>query len=77
MVLTLGCGKYRFYDQDMGTLPNGLPRLLDMGWAGATGGVSGVPFGRRGWEWTGAAQPLVVVRASVVCGDAGRGVLGS
>lgn len=31
MVLTLGCGKYRFYDQDLGTLPNGLPRLLDMG----------------------------------------------
>jgi hypothetical protein len=31
MVLTLGCGKYRFYDQDFGTLPNGLPRLLDMG----------------------------------------------
>ncbi|GBF99305.1 hydroxylamine reductase [Raphidocelis subcapitata] len=31
IVLTLGCGKYRFYDQDLGTLPNGLPRLLDMG----------------------------------------------
>jgi hydroxylamine reductase len=31
MVLTLGCGKYRFYDQELGTLPNGLPRLLDMG----------------------------------------------
>jgi hydroxylamine reductase len=31
MVLTLGCGKYRFYDQDLGTLPSGLPRLLDMG----------------------------------------------
>jgi len=31
MVLTLGCGKYRFYDQDLGTLPNGLPRMLDMG----------------------------------------------
>lgn len=31
MVLTLGCGKYRFYDQDLGTLANGLPRLLDMG----------------------------------------------
>jgi hydroxylamine reductase (hybrid-cluster protein) len=29
MVLTLGCGKYRVYDQ--GTLANGLPRLLDMG----------------------------------------------
>ncbi|KAF8063050.1 hcp [Scenedesmus sp. PABB004] len=31
MVLTLGCGKYRFYDQDLGTLPSGLPRMLDMG----------------------------------------------
>jgi hydroxylamine reductase len=31
MVLTLGCGKYRFYDHDFGTLANGLPRLLDMG----------------------------------------------
>ncbi|KAF6257770.1 Prismane-like protein [Scenedesmus sp. NREL 46B-D3] len=31
MVLTLGCGKYRFYDQELGTLANGLPRLLDMG----------------------------------------------
>lgn len=31
MVLTLGCGKYRFYDQELGSLPNGLPRLLDMG----------------------------------------------
>eukprot|EP00879_Flechtneria_rotunda_P027252 GHRR01029177.1.p1 GENE.GHRR01029177.1~~GHRR01029177.1.p1 ORF type:complete len:106 (-),score=17.23 GHRR01029177.1:240-557(-) len=31
MVLTLNCGKYRFYDQDLGQLPNGLPRLLDMG----------------------------------------------
>jgi hypothetical protein len=30
-VLTLGCGKYRFYDQELGNLPNGLPRLLDMG----------------------------------------------
>ena len=27
-----GCAKYRFYDQDLGTLPNSpLPRLLDMG----------------------------------------------
>jgi hypothetical protein len=31
MVLTLSCGKYRFYDQESGTLANGLPRLLDMG----------------------------------------------
>lgn len=31
MVLTLGCAKYRFYDQELGTLANGLPRLLDMG----------------------------------------------
>lgn len=29
-VLTLGCGKYRFYDHDLGTV-GGLPRLLDMG----------------------------------------------
>jgi hypothetical protein len=32
MVLTLGCGKFRIFDQDFGMLPGtGLPRLLDMG----------------------------------------------
>ena len=31
VVLTLGCGKYRFIDAELGTLPNGLPRLMDMG----------------------------------------------
>ncbi len=32
MVLTLGCGKYRIFDQDFGMLPGTpLPRLLDMG----------------------------------------------
>ena len=31
MILTLGCGKFRFIDHDFGSLPNGLPRLLDMG----------------------------------------------
>ncbi len=32
MVLTLGCGKFRIFDQDFGTLPGtDLPRLLDMG----------------------------------------------
>lgn len=32
MVLTLGCGKFRFYDHEFGTLPGTpLPRLLDMG----------------------------------------------
>lgn len=32
MVLTLGCGKFRFYDHDFGMLGDtGLPRLLDMG----------------------------------------------
>jgi len=30
VVLTLGCGKYRFYDQKMGDI-QGIPRLLDMG----------------------------------------------
>jgi len=30
VVLTLACGKYRFYDKDLGTI-DGLPRLLDMG----------------------------------------------
>lgn len=30
MVLTLGCGKYRFYDQKLGDI-QGIPRLLDMG----------------------------------------------
>jgi len=32
MLLTLGCGKFRVFDQDFGTLPGTqLPRLLDMG----------------------------------------------
>ncbi|GAB4824201.1 hypothetical protein N2152v2_011247 [Parachlorella kessleri] len=32
MLLTLGCGKFRFYDHDFGMLPGtGLPRMLDMG----------------------------------------------
>jgi hydroxylamine reductase len=30
IILTLACGKYRFYDQDLGTI-EGIPRLLDMG----------------------------------------------
>lgn len=30
LVLTLGCGKYRFNDLDLGTI-GGIPRLLDMG----------------------------------------------
>jgi hydroxylamine reductase len=30
MVLTLACGKYRFYDMDLGEI-EGLPRLLDVG----------------------------------------------
>jgi hydroxylamine reductase len=30
VILTLACGKYRFYDKDLGTI-DGLPRLLDMG----------------------------------------------
>ena len=30
VILTLACGKYRFYDQDLGTI-EGIPRLLDMG----------------------------------------------
>lgn len=30
MILTLGCGKYRFYSHDFGTVA-GLPRLLDLG----------------------------------------------
>ncbi len=30
VILTLACGKYRFYDQDLGAI-DGLPRLLDMG----------------------------------------------
>ena len=30
VILTLACGKYRFYDQDLGKI-DGLPRLLDMG----------------------------------------------
>ncbi|MEN6438070.1 MAG: hydroxylamine reductase [Syntrophobacter sp.] len=30
VVLTLACGKYRFFDKDLGTI-DGLPRLLDVG----------------------------------------------
>ena len=30
VVLTLACGKYRFYDKDLGTI-GGIPRLLDVG----------------------------------------------
>lgn len=30
VVLTLACGKYRFYDKDLGTI-DGIPRLLDVG----------------------------------------------
>lgn len=30
VVLTLGCGKFRFFDQDLGDI-NGLPRLMDVG----------------------------------------------
>jgi hydroxylamine reductase len=30
VILTLGCGKYRFRDKDYGDI-NGIPRLLDMG----------------------------------------------
>ena len=30
LVLTLACGKYRFFDKDLGTI-GGLPRLLDIG----------------------------------------------
>ena len=30
VILTLACGKYRFYDKDLGTI-EGIPRLLDMG----------------------------------------------
>jgi hydroxylamine reductase len=31
MALTVGCGKFRINGLDMGSLPNGIPRLLDMG----------------------------------------------
>lgn len=31
IALTLGCGKFRINGNDMGTLPNGIPRLLDVG----------------------------------------------
>ena len=30
IILTLACGKFRFFDQDLGTI-NGIPRLLDVG----------------------------------------------
>src|SRR5512136_663761 len=30
VVLTLACGKYRFIDQDLGSI-EGIPRLIDMG----------------------------------------------
>lgn len=31
IALTLGCGKFRINGHNMGTLPNGIPRLLDFG----------------------------------------------
>lgn len=31
IALTLGCGKFRINGHDFGTLPNGIPRLLDVG----------------------------------------------
>lgn len=31
LAITLGCGKFRLNGTDMGTLPNGIPRLLDAG----------------------------------------------
>lgn len=31
IALTLGCGKFRINGHDWGTLPNGIPRLLDVG----------------------------------------------
>ena len=32
MILTLGCGKFRIFDQDFGDVPGTqIPRLLDMG----------------------------------------------
>eukprot|EP01040_Poterioochromonas_malhamensis_P009681 gene9681-10511_t len=31
IALTIGCGKYRINHHDYGTLPNGIPRLLDVG----------------------------------------------
>lgn len=31
LAITLGCGKFRLNGSDMGTLPNGIPRLLDAG----------------------------------------------
>ena len=31
IALTLGCGKFRINHHDFGTLPNGIPRLLDVG----------------------------------------------
>jgi hydroxylamine reductase len=31
IALTMGCGKFRINGKDMGTLPNGIPRLLDFG----------------------------------------------
>ena len=30
MVLTLACGKFRFFDKDLGDI-GGIPRLLDVG----------------------------------------------
>ena len=50
MVLTLGCGKFRIFDQDFGTLPGtDLPRLLDMGQCECcrAHGVAGVVDSRK------------------------------
>lgn len=62
MVLTLGCGKFRIFDQDFGTLPGtDLPRLLDMGqceWGG------GGREGRVGVTRAGACRSSVVALPS-------------
>ncbi len=42
MLLTLGCGKFRFYDHDYGMLPNTpLPRLVRQGCGFVGGGTLG------------------------------------
>ena len=47
MILTLGCGKFRFYDHDYGMLPNTqLPRLVSPPGARCT--LCPVPAG-PGW----------------------------
>ncbi|MEZ4578391.1 MAG: hypothetical protein R2875_10370 [Desulfobacterales bacterium] len=45
VVLTLACGKFRFFDKKLGDI-GGIPRLLDVGSA-----MMPIPPSRLPWPW--------------------------